>query len=178
MALSDLRIRIGLGHHRLRELNTVSDCPPRLILQLVMLTALALGILCSIPASAAEDELTLLTLEGDRIGKLPEKLDLQGGAIDPGKTIQDYYALLPTDVRLDLETLHSALLALIPDYDVAFTAADSAEITEVKSDLDSLWASIRTIHLQYFTTEVRALLDTAYDSAFSTLRPTVAKLRQ
>ena len=140
----------------------------RLTLHLVMLTALALGILYLIPASAAEDEQTLLTLEGDRISALPEKPDIQGSAINPAQTIQAYYALLQADVRQDLETVQNALLALIPDYDVAFAAADSAEITEVKSDLDVIWADIRTIHRKYFTAEVARLLDTAYDSAFAT----------
>lgn len=157
----------------------MSNRQSSLAVPLVMLLALALGILGSIPASAAEDELSLLTLEGDLIGKLPEQLGTRG-VVDPRKTIQAYYALLPAQVRADLEAQHSALLALIPDYDVAFTAADSAEITEVKSDLDALWASIRAIHQQHFTTEVTGLLDSAYDSAFSTaaVKPAVAKSRQ
>ncbi len=120
---------------------------------------------CASQASSAEAELTLLTLEGDLIGRI-EALDADS---DSEVLIQAYYALLLPEIRLEAETLHTGLIDLIPNYEVAFIAADSAEITEVKFDIDVLWAGVRTLHALHFTREVAELLDTAYNSAFSTL---------
>lgn len=119
----------------------------------------------AIPARSAEAELTLLTLEGDLIGRI-EALEAD---IDSEFLIQAYYALLAPEIRQEAETLHTGLIDLIPNYEVAFIAADSAEITEVKFDIDVLWAGVRTLHSLHFTREVAELLNTAYNSAFSTL---------
>lgn len=121
--------------------------------------------LCALPARAAEAELTLLTIEGHLIGRI-ESLAADA---DSDILINAYYALLAPEVRLRAESMHAMLVDLIPDYEVAFIAADSAEITEVKFDIDVIWAGVRTLHASHFTREVAALLNTAYNSAFSTL---------
>lgn len=132
--------------------------------------------LCAIPARSAAAELTLLTIEGHLIGKI-ETLDAK---TDSALLIQTYYAQLTPEIRQEAEALHAQIIDLIPHYEVAFLAADSAEITEVKFDIDVAWAGVRTIHSLYFTHEVAELLNTAYDSAFSTLdlNPVKAEARQ
>ena len=132
-----------------------------LLMQVFLLASLG-----SVSAWSAEDELTLLSIEGNLIGKI--------AALDPRiqteQLIHSYYLLLPDALRTEVESLRRQLIDLMPFYEVAFTAADSAEITEVKSDIDVVWAGIRTVHAQNFTPEVSALLNAAYDSAFSSLR--------
>lgn len=146
-------------------MNTEQCSQTRPGLQAAALTLFCLQALCSNHLVAAEETLTLLTIEGDLIGSI-ETLDAN---TDSEQLIRAYYALLEQDLYKEVEELHGQLLALIPYYEVAFIAADSAEITEVKSDIDTLWAQIRTVHAQYFTADVAGLLDDAYDSAFSTL---------
>lgn len=131
-----------------------------------LLRAFCLASLLFGSAFAADEELTLLSIAGDLIGKV-ESLDSDA---NPERIIDTYYALLLDAQRLHVESLHRQLIKLMPDYEVAFTAADSAEITEVKSDIDALWAEIRTVHAHYFAPEVVELLNAAYDSAFSPLR--------
>lgn len=112
---------------------------------------------------AAEEPLTLLTIEGDLIGKI-DTLDTNTA---PEALIAAYYLLLPEAAHEQVVSRQAQLTKLIPDYEVAFVAADSAEITEVRSDMDTLWAEIRTIHAQYFTPAVTELLEKSYDYLFS-----------
>ncbi len=118
--------------------------------------------LFSISSHAAEEELVILTIEGDLIGKI-ETLDNEE---DYSQIISNYYLLLPTEVQAQIETLHFQLSALIPDYEVAYLAADSAELSEVMDEIDVLWNSIRMLHTQYFTAEVVELLNQALSSVF------------
>lgn len=134
-----------------------------LLLCLSLATGLALTSLSPLPVTAAEEEFVLLTIEGDLIGPL----DKQDGAPDPGALINAYYALLPLQQQSELQSLRRRLLALAPDYDVAFTAADSAELTEVKSRISECWAAMQRLHGQYFRSEVITLLDEAYAALLS-----------
>ena len=137
----------------------------RLLLAPFLMAVFWLTSLCPVIATASDEELIVLTIEGDLIGKI-ESLD---DANSSDLIISAYYDLLTEIVRIEIASLRSQLSALIPDYEVAFTAADSAELTQVKSDIDELWAGIQTLHAQYFTPEVVKLLIEAYDSAFSSI---------
>jgi hypothetical protein len=127
----------------------------------------AVGLCLALSAQLQAAELTLLTLEGDRIGII-EAPDPQTA---PGRFLDAYYALLPESVRDQALTLRGQLKQLIPDYNVAYTAADAAELTQVKSDIDTLMAGIHAIHAQYFTSEVEAMLDTAIDAVLVLVGP-------
>lgn len=116
-------------------------------------------------AIAAEEPFVVLTIEGDLLGKI----DTPSNNNAPEYLITTYYKLLSPETHQQLEALRDRLVRLIPDYEVAFTAADSAELTEVKEDINSLWAEIRMLHTQLFTPEVVTILEQAYSHAFSSL---------
>lgn len=107
------------------------------------------------------EEQTLLSIEGDRIGVTlaPDPIAF------PGRFLDAYYALLPDDVRVELQALRQQLRRLIPDYNVAFTAADSAELTQVKEDMDTLVTAAHALHAEYFTTAVQAELNNAFNAS-------------
>jgi len=134
----------------------------QLVLSLTFYFAFCLTSPWPLVSSAAEEEFILLSIEGDLIGKIES---VQEG-MDPLHILNAYYALLATEVRTDLETLRDQLSALVPDYEVAFTAADSAELSEVMDEIDRLWGFTRTIHGQEFTLEVIKVLDQVYNSIF------------
>lgn len=113
-------------------------------------------------ALAAEETLTLLTIEGNLIGKIDSLANEQ----DANTVISTYYEQLSPAALLEIEMLRRQLAKLVPDYDVAFTAADSAEITEVKSDINTSWSAIRTIHTREFTPEVVEILNEAYRNVY------------
>lgn len=104
----------------------------------------------------------MLTIQGDLVGRI-ESLG-EGG--DSGLIINTYYSLLSEEVRTEIESLRRLLSALTPDYEVAYNATDSAELSEVKDEIDFLWAAIRAIHAQKFTPEVVELLNAAYGKVF------------
>jgi len=133
--------------------------PIRLFL-LAVFSGADLGVL---PALAAEEAPILLTIKGDLIDKIESPLD----ANNPEAIISAYYDLLATEVLAQINPLRQQLAKLVPDYDVAFTAADSAELTEVKSDIDVCWAAIRTLHAQEFTPEVVDILNQAYAEVYA-----------
>lgn len=134
-----------------------------LLLQLSLIGAFCLASLCSLSATATDEELILLTIEGHLIGKL-ESLD---EANDAALIINAYYDFLPEAVHTEIEALRLQLSELIPDYEVAFTAADSAELVNVMDDFDVRWTVIRTIHAQNFTLEVVEILNKAYGDFYS-----------
>jgi len=111
---------------------------------------------------AAEEALTLLTIEGNLIGRM----DSLENVDDANTVISAYYEQLSPAVLAEIEVLRRQLAKLVPDYDVAFTAADSAEITEVKSDINVSWSAIRTMHAHEFTQEVVELLNEAYKNVY------------
>lgn len=138
-----------------------------LLLRIALISGFYLSSLHSLSATAADEEVILLTLEGDLVGKV-EYLD---EASNSALVMSTYYNLLPLEVRTEIEALRSQLADLIPDYNVAYTAADSAELVEVMDKFDVRWAAIRTIHSQEFTQEVVQLLNMAYEDAYGLAGP-------
>ncbi len=126
-------------------------------------------LLCTtlLPATldAAED-IQLLTLGGDLIGVLPDT----DAATQPSELIARYYAELDDDEQLEVASLRRSLLDLIPDYEVAFAAADTAEVNSVLSEVAYRWAVLRTFHAAHFTPEVCATVEHAYGEAYTLFR--------
>jgi hypothetical protein len=113
-------------------------------------------------AYGAENDIQLLTIEGNLIG-LSETFDSTiVDRQDAVRLVHEYHRLLPEDLRTDVESLHQQILKLLPDFEVAYAAADSAEITHVMSEIDSRWASIQGVHRQTYTLAVVSLLNEAY----------------
>ncbi|MEQ8954418.1 MAG: hypothetical protein RL120_09815 [Gammaproteobacteria bacterium] len=126
---------------------------------------LALLFLWTGQVQAADEELTLLTIEGDLISKIDSISD----ATPPATIIATYYAVLPAQSLTRAEAMRDRLRRLIPDYEVAYNAADSAEITQVRSDIFLVWAGIRTLHAEQFSAEAAGQLDDAYRAAYATV---------
>jgi hypothetical protein len=113
-------------------------------------------------AYGAENDIQLLTIEGNLI-RLSETFDSTiVDRQDAVRLVHEYHRLLPEDLRTDVESLHQQILKLLPDFEVAYAAADSAEITHVMSEIDSRWASIQGVHRQTYTLAVVSLLNEAY----------------
>ena len=113
-------------------------------------------------AYGAENDIQLLTIEGNLI-RLSETFDSTiVDRQDAVGLVHEYHRLLPEGLRADVESLHQQMLKLIPDFEVAYAAADSAEITHVMSEIDSRWASIQGVHRQTYTLAVVSLLNEAY----------------
>ena len=120
-------------------------------------------------AYGAENDIQLLTIEGNLIG-LSETFDSTiVDRQDAVRLVHEYHRLLPEDLRTDVESLHRQILKLLPDFEVAYAAADSAEITHVMSEIDSRWASIQEVHRQTYTFAVVSLLYEAYQLLLPTL---------
>lgn len=126
------------------------------------LAVLAAGMI-SHHSTAAEPEPILLTIEGHLIGRI-ESLTDSG---DPARIIHSYYELLPQEQRNTVEIHRERLASLLPAYRVAFTAADSAELAQVVSDIETQWAAILRIHALQFTREVQQILIAAYGEVYS-----------
>ena len=118
-------------------------------------------------ASVYSAEEVLLTIEGILI----DRIELVDEGSDADIVITIYYDLLPDDARANIEILRGRLERLQPDYEVAYLAADSAEMTEVRDQIDDQWAVIQAIHLYYFTAQVVDILNQAYISNFEGLLP-------
>ena len=114
---------------------------------------------------AAEEELQLLTISGDLIGKL----DDIGPNLEAQQVIKRYYAELPDAVRSRLQSLQNELSAIQPNYLVASAAGDTAELNELMDDLVARWAKLRTTHSQYYTTEVVQVLDSVFAEIYEWL---------
>ena len=118
-------------------------------------------------ASVYSAEEVLLTIEGNLI----DRIELVDEGSDADLVITIYYDLLPDDARANIEILRGRLERLQPDYEVAYLAADSAEMTEVRDQIDDQWAVIQAILLYYFTAQVVDILNQAYISNFEGLLP-------
>ena len=131
---------------------------------------LACGALCVIGFSsnhsvAAEQEPILLSIEGHLAGRIESLADSD----DPALVIRAYYDLIPEEQKEILERRRESLASLLPAYSVAFTAADSAELAQVVSDIDTQWAAILAIHAREFTREVQQILMVAYGKVYPIL---------
>ncbi len=136
-----------------------------LLLGLSLSASIIFLILLSSSASAAEEELVLLRIEGDLIGKLEYLEEESSSEVVLGA----YYSLLSEEVQADLKSLRDQLSALIPDYEVAYTASDSAELSEVMEFIDVIWNEIKILHRQGFSSEVVEILNSAFATSYSVL---------
>ncbi len=117
------------------------------------------------PSFAAERETPMLTITGHLIGEIASLNE----NTSPEKIISSYYGLLEDQPQANLNELRHRMERRTKDYQVAYRAADTAEINETLNDLGWYWASIRTIHADEFTNEVISQLSAAYASLFSFL---------
>lgn len=138
------------------------------------LRALAV-LLCTLSCTAlmAAEEV-LLTIDGNLI----ERIELLDQESDADAIITSYYDLLPADTKTDIEVRRRRLQRLQPDYEVAFLAADSAEMAEVREDIDEQWAIIQSIHRYYFTSQVVEILNQAYIKNFDGLLPEESEVQE
>ena len=116
---------------------------------------------------AAENEAPLLTIEGN----LFERIELLSDESEPRSIIKSYYRLLPDAANQEITERQNELEKLLPNYEVAYLAADSAEMAEVRTIMDDKWAKIRLLHFQFFNTEVISILNKAYVAMFGNLLP-------
>jgi hypothetical protein len=144
--------------------DSVKDCRRSLFRAVVLLVANVVGcLLCFVvflqPLRAAED----VFLPAPGASQLLQAVaDLNAGS-DPALFISIHYALLPLPVQEEVKAHRSKYEVLIPRYQVARTAADSAELSAVLDAMDVQWAAIRAIHINKFMPEAVELLDRAYD---------------
>ena len=116
---------------------------------------------------AADSEVIFLTIEGN----LLERIERISEDSDPETIIARYYDLLPVPVSREITNRQQDLEKLLPDYEVAYLAADSAEMAEVRSEIDSKWTRILVLHSEFFNAEVMRILNTAYVAKFGDLLP-------
>ena len=116
---------------------------------------------------AADSEKTLLTIEGNLI----DRVELINKNSPPNVIISAYYNLLSDFVRKDISVRQILLENLLPNYEVAYLAADSAEMAEVRDKINIEWGKIHTIHMQFFNAEIVDILNNAYVKKFKGLLP-------
>lgn len=149
-------------HLECARATTLFQLPARTIRRLLPAAGLLiLGTIAS-HSPGAEPEPTLLTIEGHLISRIESLANTE----DPALIIHTYYDLLPREQREDAEIHRERLASLLPAYRVAFTAADSAELAQVVSDIEAQWAAIQEIHARQFTREVQQILIAAYGEAY------------
>ncbi|MCI5105097.1 MAG: hypothetical protein MRY76_00120 [Pseudomonadales bacterium] len=110
---------------------------------------------------AAEDEITLF-LDDGRIG-LDESLPADSSATE---LIEHYYHRIPAAKGERLLVLRQRLAGLMPDYEVAFTAADTAEVNSILSAVTRHWSAILGLHDELFTPDLALLLRDAYGQLY------------
>ncbi len=111
---------------------------------------------------ASAEELNVLTFESNLIGEIRLKNNPSNLEI-----LHAYYEQLPPSNReLLLQALES-MDTLLANYKIAFTAADSAELTQIIADMNMQWIKIQDIHRGAFTNRVCRLLDEVYSALYS-----------
>lgn len=111
--------------------------------------------------TAAEDA-QLLTITGNLIDVI-KAIDDEN---DPADVIARYYDELDSEEQKEAVRLQKELSKLIPDYEIAFAAADTAEVNSVLSDITYRWAVLRTFHAEHFTTQAQQVLNKAYNELY------------
>ena len=110
---------------------------------------------------SAEEEVLLL-LSDDRIG-----LQASDGTEPSTEVlIKRYYDLLAEPTQKRLTVLQMQLANRMEDYEVAFAAADTAEVNEIYADLSRYWAEIQLIHYQEYTSGAFGELQNAYAALY------------
>jgi hypothetical protein len=89
--------------------------------------ALVLLSLLSTFANGAEDEVILLTIESELIGLIEPMQVNDMSRHQARQLIVNYHELLNSKTRAEIEYLHEKILTLIPELEIAYSAADSAE---------------------------------------------------
>lgn len=118
-----------------------------------------LAIALSTELFAAEQEFTLLLLEDNLIGEI-ETLEL---GVNSEIFIDSYYALLPPGILERARSYRQKLHDLLPRYTVAYSAADSAEVSELMDKISFHWGALKSIHAKHFSSDIETLLNRAYD---------------
>lgn len=126
------------------------------------LSALIIFCIALANAQGAEDELVLLTIEGNLIGPIAPIGDRISDVQHASRLISVYHQLLNARVQIELTSLHEQMLGLLPGFEVAYAATDSAEISHVMSEIDLRLAAIQEVHAREYTQDVVELLTEAY----------------
>lgn len=113
-------------------------------------------------AQGAEDEFVLLTIGGDLIGPIEPIGERIGDAQHASRLISAYHQLLTAQAQIEVASLHEQMLELKPGFEVAYAAADSAEISHIMSEIDLRLAAIQEVHAREYTQDVIDLLTDAY----------------
>ena len=116
----------------------------------------------------AEDEFLLLTIGGNLIGPIEPLGDSIDDAQQASQLISAYHQLLTRQLQIEVASLHEQMLKLVPGFEVAYTAADSAEVAHVMSEIDLRLAAIQEVHAQKYTQDVIGLLAEAYQMILPT----------
>ena len=111
----------------------------------------------SLHSYAAEEDL-LLSISGDLI----DVVKTVGEDTEPAIIIDTYYSELENTAKEEAASLRRNLTRLIPNYEIAYAAADTAEMNSVLSEVGYHWAVLRTFHAKHFTDQARAELYRAY----------------
>ena len=109
-----------------------------------------------------EDEFVILTIDGNLIGPIEPIGDRINRAQEATRLISAYHQLLTPAVQIEVASLHEQILEFIPGFEVAYTAADSAEFSHLMSEIDLRLAAIQDVHAQQYTRDVIDLLTEAY----------------
>lgn len=118
--------------------------------------------LVSVSSTFAAEEEVLLLFSGERKGLLTSD-GTEPGAED---LIRRYYALLAAPAHEKLAALQMQLANRMEDYEVAFAAADTAEVNETYADLSRYWTEIQLIHYQEYTDAAMGELQNAYAALY------------
>jgi hypothetical protein len=113
-------------------------------------------------AKGAEDEFVILTIDGNLIGPIEPIGDRINSAQEATRLISAYHQLLTAAAQIEVASLHEQILKFIPGFEVAYTAADSAEFSHLMSEIDLRLAAIQDVHAQQYTRDVIDLLTEAY----------------
>lgn len=131
-----------------------------LLIESVVVLTIAVSLNSNITATA--QELTLRLIDNGLI----DEMESVGADITANSKIQIYYQQLPQSVQVMLQEYDEVLADLLVDYGVAHTAADSAEVTEIITDMNTVWIQIQKIYSESFTPAVIQTLHDAYSELY------------
>lgn len=131
-----------------------------LLIKSVVVLTIAVSLNSNITATA--QELTLRLIDNGLI----DEMESVGADITANSKIQSYYQQLPQSVQVVLQEYDEVLADLLVDYGVAHTAADSAEVTEIITDMNTVWIQIQKIYSESFTPAVIQTLHDAYSELY------------
>ena len=126
------------------------------------LSALLILGFASAIVQGAEDEFVILTIDNNLIGPVEQIGERIDNAQQAARLINIYHQLLARQALREVTSLHKQMLEFLPGFEVAYTAADSAEFSHLMSEIDLRLAAIQGIHRKEYTQEVVGLLSKAY----------------